>query len=284
MAYCPCPGAASPSGQFSLAPGVAPRLFGTEANVKRTQSCVGLPSIRHTERDGRAMRRAVFTATAVTLTLMASGIVASTGVAVLPAAAAEHASKSAFCSANESIDKAGANISSNAGFLAVLKKHTHDLTVLKENAPSGALRQLVNETVTDAEAAISSNNANELNNIPDSGNIDTYCGVNGNGAPLPAYFGKGTATAFCSTFVPVYQSTQNATSKTAVLAVITAHQAQINQLASELSSLPKSIKAKASAAVDNAQKAIASKNPAELGGGNGNGPASYVALYCGQNQ
>ncbi len=158
------------------------------------------------------------------------------------------------------------------------------MTVLKENAPAGALGQTVNETVTAAEAAISSNNANQLNNIPDSGSIDTYCGVNGNGAPLPSYFGKGTATAFCSTFLPVYQSAQNATSKAAVLAAITAHQAQIDQLASDLSSLPKSIKAKATAAVENAQKAIASKNPSDLGGGNGNGPANYVALYCGQNE
>jgi hypothetical protein len=218
------------------------------------------------------------------LSLMGSGLVACTSVGVSPAAAAEHASKAAFCGANESIDRAGANVTSNAGFLTVLKKHTHDLTVLMENAPPGALGQTVDETVTAAEAAISSDNANELNNIPDSGSIDTYCGVNGNGASLPSYFGKGTATSFCSTFLPVYQSAQNATSKAAVLAAITAHQAQVNQLASELSSLPKSIKGKATAAVDNAQKAIASKNPADLGGGNGGGPASYVALYCGQNQ
>jgi len=230
------------------------------------------------------MRTKLFASAAVTLAVLAPGIVASTSVGVSAAGGAEHASKAAFCGANDSIDRAGANVSSSAGFLAVLKKHTHDLTVLKENAPPGAIGQTVKETVTEAEAAISSNNANELNNIPDGANIDTYCGVNGSGAPLPAYFGKGTATAFCSTFVPVYQSAQNATNKAAVLAAITAHQAQIDQLASELSSLPKSIKTKATAAVGNAQKAIASKNPSALGGGNGGGPASYVALYCGQNQ
>ena len=226
----------------------------------------------------------VLASTAVMLAFLASGIVAGTSVGVSAAGAAEHASKTAFCGANDSIDRAAAKVNSNAGFLAVLKKHTHDLAVLKENAPPGAIGQTVQGTVTEAEAAISSNNANELNNIPDGANIDTYCGVNGSGAPLPAYFGKGTATAFCSTFVPVYQSAQNATNKAGVLAAITAHQAQIDQLASELSSLPKSIKAKATAAVDNAQKAIASKNPSALGGGNGNGPAQYVALYCGQNE
>jgi len=225
-----------------------------------------------------------FASAAVILAVVASGIVAGSTVGVSVAGGAEHASKAGFCGANDSIDRASANVTTNAGFLAVLKKHTHDLTVLEENSPPGAIGQTVKETVTEAETAISSNNANELNNLPDGGSIDTYCGVNGNGQPLPSYFGKGTATTFCSTFVPVYEGAQNATNKAGVLAAITAHQAQIDQLASELSSLPKSIKAKATAAVDNAQKAIASKNPSALGGGNGGGPASYVALYCGQNE
>ena len=101
---------------------------------------------------------------------------------------------------------------------------------------------------------------------------------------MPTYFNKGTGSTFCSTFVPIYQATQNASSKASVLSALTADQAQVNQLATELSSLPKSIKAKATAAVDKARHAIASKNPSALGGGNGGGPANYVALYCGQNQ
>lgn len=230
------------------------------------------------------MRRMILASTAVMLAFVASGVVASTSIGVSAAGAAELASKTAFCSANDSIDRASANVDSNAGFLAVLKKHSHDLTVLKENAPPGALGQTVNQVVTEAEAAVSANNANDLNNLPDGASIDTYCGVNGNGAPLPSYFGAGKTTTFCSTFIPVYQATQNASSKAAVLPILAAHKTQIDQLASELSTLPKSIKAKATAAVDKAQKAIATNNPSAIGGGNGNGPASYVALYCGQNQ
>jgi len=131
---------------------------------------------------------------------------------------------------------------------------------------------------------VASNNANALNSLPSGRSVDTYCGVDGNGNPLPSYFGKGKTTALCSTFLPVYQATQNAPNRAAVLSVLTAHQAQINPLASELSSLPKSIRATATAAVDKAQKAIASKNPSAIGCGNGNGPASRLALYCGQNQ
>jgi hypothetical protein len=218
------------------------------------------------------------------LAFLASGIVASTSVGVGAAGAAEHASKAAFCGANDSIDRASVNVNSNAGFLAVLKKHTHDLTVLKENAPTGAMGQIVNETVSEAEAAISSNNANELNNIPGGGNIDTYCGVNGNGAPLPSYFGAGKTTTFCSTFLPIFAAVSNAPNAAGREAALTAHQAQINQLASELSTLPKSIKAKATATVAKAQAAIKSGSPASATTGNGSGAASDVALYCGQNQ
>jgi hypothetical protein len=230
------------------------------------------------------MRKMILWATAILMSVGASGIAASTGAGVDPAGAAIQASKAAFCGANDSIDRASASVNSNAGFLAVLRSHSRDLVILKKNAPSGALGQQVQEVVSDAEAAIESNNPNALNNLPTGGSIDTYCGVDGNGKPLPSYFGKGTTTAFCTTFVPVWQDTQNAPDKAGVLAILTAHQAQVTQLATELSSLPKSIKAKATAAVDKAQTAITTKNPSAIGGGNGNGPANDVALYCGQNQ
>jgi len=229
------------------------------------------------------MRRVVMASTAVMLGVLAAGIVAGSSIGVSTAGASIYASKAAFCGANESIDRASANVRSNAGFLAVLKTHTHQLAILKKNAPPGAVGQQVQQVVSDAEEAISSDNANALNNLPNGGDIDTYCGVDGNGNPLPSYYGKGTKTGFCLTFVPVWQATQNAPNLAGVLSVLTAHQAQVNQLATELSSLPKSIKAKATAAVDKAQKAIATKNPSAIGGGNGNGPANYVALYCGQN-
>jgi hypothetical protein len=231
------------------------------------------------------MRRMIRLVTVVTLSVLASGVVGCTAVRVIPAGAAVQASKSAFCGANDQIDRASANVNSNAGFLAVLKSHSHDLAILKKDAPSGAVGQTARQTVNDAEAAISTDNANALNNLPDGAAVDTYCGVDGNGNPLPSYFGKGKSTTFCSTFVPVYQAVGNAEpNKAAALSALMAHQAQISQLASELSSLPKSIKAKATATVDKAQTAITTKNPSAIVGGNGNGPASYVALYCGQNQ
>ena len=229
------------------------------------------------------MRRTILASTAVMLAFLASGVVANTSIGASAAGAAEHASKAVFCSANDSIDRASVNVDSSAGFLAILKKHTHDLTIMKENAPPGALSQTVKEVVTEAEAAISANNANELNNIPNGAAVDTYCGVNGNGKPLPSYFGTGKSTTFCSTFLPIFQDVSSASNSAGVLAALTANKVQISQLASELSALPKSIKAKAIATVDKAQTAIASNNPAAIKG-NGGGPAQYVALYCGQNE
>jgi hypothetical protein len=229
------------------------------------------------------MRTRLFASAAVTLAILASGIVASTNVGVGAAGGAEYASKAAFCGANESITRADAKVDSVAGFLAALKSHTHQLAVMKKNAPSGAVGQTVQQLVSGAEAAISANNANALNNLPSGGPVDTYCGVDGSGNPLPSYFGKGKASAFCSTFLPIFQAVSNATGPAGVLAALTTNKAQVNQLASELSTLPRSIKAKATTTVDKAQTAITTNSAAAIQG-NGSGAAMYVALYCGQNE
>ena len=229
------------------------------------------------------MRRTVLVSVSA-MVIVASGIVGCTDIGIGIASGAVHVSKSAFCGANESIDRASANVTSEAGFLAALKTHAHDLTVLEKNAPPGALGQLVKHVVSGAEAAVSSNNANDLNNLPNGADIDTYCGVNGDGQALPAYFGTGKTTAFCSTFLPIFDAVSNAPTNAGREAAFTAHQTQIDQLASELSTLPKAIRAKASAAVTKAQAAIKSNNPALATSGKGSGAAGYVALYCGQNQ
>jgi hypothetical protein len=234
------------------------------------------------------MRRLILTA-ATTVGLLGCGAVTSTTVAISAAGAAEHATrtvvhvrKSAFCGANISIDRASANVTSLAGFLAVLKTHSHDLAILKKDAPSGAVGQLAIKVVNGAEAAVSANNANALDNLPDGSSLDTYCGVDGSGSPLPAYFGTGTSTAFCTNFVPIFEGVSNAQNAAGVLSVLMSHASQITQLSSELSTLPKSIKTKATTTVDSAQTAITTNSAAAIKG-NGNGAAMDVALYCGQN-
>jgi hypothetical protein len=232
------------------------------------------------------MRKMALASIWALLAVAASGIVASTNIGVSTASAAELASKTAFCGGNIAIDKASTKVDSNAGFLNVLKQHKSALSAMDKNLPSGTVGTEARDEVAAARAAIASGNVSDLNTVPESagGDIDTYCGVATNGQALPSYFGKGKATAFCSTFLPIYEAVSNAPNAAARTAAFTAHQAQIGQLASDLSTLPKSIKAKATTTVTKAKAAIKSNNSASATTGSGSGAAVYVALYCGQNQ
>jgi hypothetical protein len=194
-----------------------------------------------------------------------------------------HASKSAFCAANDALDKASANVTSNAGFLAVLKANASELKILKENAPPGSLGKLVQQSITIADEAVAANNANDLNNLPSGGAIDTYCGVQGDGQPLPKYFNTGSKTTFCKTFIPLFQAVGGATTDQGLLAVLDSHKSVVEQLGVEASSLPSTIVVDAQAALIKVFSAIVenSTNPLNL---DGNGPGQDVAMFCGQNQ
>ena len=230
------------------------------------------------------MRKLSLTGSAVLALGMAAAL-AGCGSSSPNAATTAAARKSAFCSGNVKIDKASTNVSTAAGFLTVLKDHKSALTAMDQNLPSGTLGSEARQEISAADSAIASGNANDLNNAPSSagGDIDTYCGVNGSGDPLPAYFATGKGSTFCTTFLPIYEAVGNATSSAAVLAALNANKTEITQLASEVPGLPSSIRAKASTVVSKAQTALAENNAASLKE-NGNGPASALALYCGQNQ
>jgi hypothetical protein len=228
------------------------------------------------------MQRLSIVSIAVVLALVAFGAAACSSSAKA-ASTTTRPNKAAFCAANDAIDKAGANVTSEAGFLAVLKGHAGALKAMDKNAPSGAVGQEAREIVRAADTAVASNNINSLNSAPSSGDVDTYCGVDGNGNALPAYFATGKGSTFCSTFLPIYQAVGNASNEAGVLAALVAHKAQISELASEVSALPSSIKANAMSTVEKAQTALTTNSVAGLKQ-NGNGPASSVALYCGQNE
>jgi hypothetical protein len=207
----------------------------------------------------------------------------STSTSPSATTAAATAKKTAYCAANDLIDRASASVTSNVGFLTVLKSHQTQIQVMLNNAPFGTIGQETRVVVRAARRAITSNNANLLNNIPNGGLVDTYCGVDGNGKPLPSYFATGKGTTFCKGFLPIYTAVGNATSPAAVLKVIVSYKTQVGHLATEVSSLPTSIRSEATATVKKAQTAIAQNSAASLNG-NGNGPAQFVALYCGQNE
>jgi hypothetical protein len=232
------------------------------------------------------MRKMLTVLTTGMLASLASGAVVSINAGVGAAGASDYASKTAFCGANNAIDRESANVDSVSGFLKVLKAHPSQWNTMKKNVPSGALGTQVKKLISAVDTAESTGNTGDFISAvsgSSGGDVDSYCGVDDEGKPLPAYFNKGTKTPFCQAFLPVYEAVGDESSNQAVLAVLTAHQAQISQLASELSTLPKPVKAKASVILSNAQAAITAKNAAPVT--NDHGPnAQDVALYCGQNQ
>jgi hypothetical protein len=228
--------------------------------------------------------RKVFSTAATVLALATAVGLAGCSSSPSPAATAA-ARKTAFCAGNNKLDKAGANVTSLAGFVTVLKDHQSSLAAMSKNLPPGSVGSDARQILAAAHSAISSGTTNAITNLPSSvgGNVDTYCGVDGNGDPLPAYFAAGKGTTFCSGFLPIYEAVGNASSAAQVLAVIESNKAEVAQLATAVPGLPSSIKAKATATVTEAQTAIAQNSAASLKQ-NGNGPAASVALYCGQNQ
>ena len=196
------------------------------------------------------MRKLFVTGLTVLALGMAAGL-AGCGSSSPSAATTVAAHKKAFCGGNIKIDKASANVTSLAQFVTVLKNHQSALSAMEKNLPSGSVGSDARQTIAAAHSAISTGNTNALNNLPSSvgGDIDTYCGVDGSGDPLPAYFAAGKGTTFCSGFLPIYEAVGNATSAAQVLAALDANKAQVAQLATEVSGLPSSIKSQATATV-----------------------------------
>jgi hypothetical protein len=229
------------------------------------------------------MRKLLLTGSTMLALGMAAGIAGCSSSPSATTTVVTH--KKAFCDADVKLDKAGANVNTDAGFLVVLKANTAALDAMDKNAPAGKVGDDARTLVSLVRSAIKTNNTNALFSSSSGADVDTYCGVNGFGNPLPSYFATGKGSTFCTAFLPIYEAVGNATSPAGVLAVLDSNKTQISRIATQVSGLPTSIKAKASAVVSEAQTAITDNSAAAVkGNGNGNGPASLVALYCGQNQ
>lgn len=230
------------------------------------------------------MRKAMMRSIAMTVAVGSCGIVLEATGGISEAGAAQHsmyASKAAFCGASIAIDRAGSSATSAGAFLSVLKAHKQDLTTMLKNAPSGSVGNVARQLVHGAESALAANNPSLLPTIR-GGPVDTYCGVDGNGKRLPSYFSKGTRTAFCSNFLPIYQGVANASTDAEVLSAFTAHGTQVERLASETSMVPSSVRSAATTMVDTSRSIIRSKSVSSVQGLASS--AIKLALYCGQNQ
>ncbi|HET6964553.1 MAG TPA: hypothetical protein VFH58_07240 [Acidimicrobiales bacterium] len=237
------------------------------------------------------MRR-LFTPAAAVLGLVAIGSAAcgssgSTNAASTSTTSGANAKKTAFCNANKTLDKASSSVNTSADFLAVLKANASTLATLKANLPPGKVGAEASALVEAANNAVATNNPNALFNPSlrsDGGDVDTYCGTDGSGDPLPPYFGAGKSTAFCSVNDQINAGTESAQSGADTLTFLAAHQDLVNQFANDVPGLPSSIRSQAQTLVTTARQAIATKNGDLLNTQAIGTDAMNVSLYCGQNQ
>lgn len=194
--------------------------------------------------------------------------------------------KAAFCAADVTIDKAGAQAQSGSDFLSVLKNNAAALSDLQKNAPAGKVGTEAKALVQGADAAVAANDPSKLAQVPGSygADVDTYCGVDGNGNILPSYFGAGKGTPICSVNSQINAGTNAAQSPADVLAFLKAHPNLVSQFAADVADLPGSIKSTAQSLVSTAQQAIATNNADLLSTNAVTTESMDVSLYCGQNQ
>ncbi len=226
-------------------------------------------------------------ATVLLIGLLAAGVAAcgsSTPKKAASSTATSTGNKTAFCNAQIAIDKAF-SVTTFAGYLTVAKSHQSDLTAVRNDGPA-PIRSQAQGLVTLTEKAIADNNPNELitsAGASDAAAVDTFCGVDGNGNPVPSYFGAGKGTAFCSVSNQINKATSTATPPQ-ILSFLLAHQNLANEYATDLSALPAKQKAEAQQLATISRTAISSNNPAGLGSTTANNDSADINLYCGQNQ
>ena len=198
---------------------------------------------------------------------------------------ASSGSKTAFCNADIDLDRAGSSASSMQAFLTVLKNHPADLSALKNDAPA-AVRSQAQTLVAAADQAMARNDPSGLDTAATSnagGAVDTFCGVDGSGKPLPSYFGAGKGSAFCSVEAQINQATTTAQGPQQILAFLSSHQDLVNQFSTDSASLPAAQKAEAQQLVSTARTAISSNDATPLGSDATISASTDLSVYCGQN-
>lgn len=194
--------------------------------------------------------------------------------------------RTAFCSADVTIDKAEAQVQSIGEFLSVLEANSAALADLRKNAPAGKVGTEAKALVQGAEAAVAAGDASKLTGVPGSygADIDTYCGVDGNGNTLPSYYGAGRGTQLCAVDDQINAGTRSAQSVADVLAFLRGHQDLLTRLAAQVPDLPASIRSMAQGLVGTARQAIATGNADLLSTEAVTTESNDVSLYCGENQ
>lgn len=193
--------------------------------------------------------------------------------------------QSLFCTDNVKLDKAFSNVQSASDALSAMKANQSTINEMVAHLPPGKVGNEAKQILTAVQQAIAKNDANVLANLNNSygGDIDTYCGVDTNGDPLPADFAKGKGTSLCNADRNLSNGVGNASDSTAALTYLKAHQSEIDTFAGGVSGLPSSVQSAAQTLVSTTRTAITSNDPSGLDGQSFQDAANAVDLYCGIN-
>lgn len=216
------------------------------------------------------------------LVLTATGITACGGSSHSGASAS---TKAAFCAADIKLDKVTGSAGSLEQVLSVLKDNAGTLSTLRANAPSGKIGTETKALLQTIDSAEASNNTNLLQSVPPSygGDLDTYCGVDANGNPLPAYFAHGKGSSFCQAVAQIDNGTAQAQSADDVLTFLKGHQALLSQAAAGDGGLPSPVNTEAQSFLAASQQAVSSNSSAPLQNDQLGTDIGDMDLYCGLN-
>jgi hypothetical protein len=193
-------------------------------------------------------------------------------------------SKAVFCGYNTTLDKGSSSVNSAASFLAYLKANQTLIDNLSKSIPNDSIKAQATALLNAANKAVSTNDINALNDPSISGDgaaVDTYCGVQGNGTPLPANFAAGKGSTFCADEAAISAGLTNAATPADAVTFLKANQAKINDFSANI---PAAVQSDAQSLVTAANAAVTSNDGTQVQTQAVGMAANNVDLYCGVNR
>jgi hypothetical protein len=192
-------------------------------------------------------------------------------------------SKAVFCGFNATLDKAGSSVTSASDFLNVLKANKAAIDGLANNLPNDSIKTQAQALINAARTAVANNSTSGLSDpslSADGAALDTYCGVQGDGSPLPANFGTGKGSGFCADEAAISAGLGNAATPADAITFLKANQAKINDFAANI---PAAVQSDAQSLVTAAQAAVAANDGTLIQTQAVQTAGNNVDLYCGVN-
>jgi hypothetical protein len=115
----------------------------------------------------------------------------------------------------------------------------------------------------------------------DAAAVDTYCGVQGDGNPLPSYFDQGQATSECAQYAAIDTKLAGSTTVAEALSSIESEKAGIDALAATAALV---IQRSALTIASNVNTAISEQSVTPLESSSETQAVTAISLYCGINQ